>query len=196
MGRDLLESFVNSRCRIMRQSDAKLLAGWVTKMEEGLVFMSLSDEADAAPGQEFWVEVHGEDRTAVFPALLVRIGTDLLELQVRDHIRFLPSREKARVRTPRIFGTMTHVGSAIGCVLEDVSLEGCGIVANDKVPKGVIVALLLHDPQGETSCLAEVRYCRPDHRNEGAYRVGLLVTEADRLNSARWRRLYRTNSAA
>lgn len=188
--------FINTRCRLQRLKDAKFFAGWVKDFSQDELHIKLSTKTALMLGDTFSVEVHGTDRSAIFNAMLKGQESDDLSLSISEQVRFMPSRERARLCVEGISGVFKHNGVDTPFSVSDVSLAGCGLVAPYAIQRGTKLDLDIDTPQGHVRCVGEVRYCKPDPEIPGAYRFGMLLDTMGRLEMARWSKLFEFYSAA
>lgn len=188
--------FINTRCRLQRLKDAKFFAGWVRDLTKEELHLRLSTRTGLMMGDRFAVEVHGTDRSAIFTAALCSQDSEELVFRIHEQVRYLPSRERARLAVEGITGKFKYQGVDTPFSVSDVSLQGCGLVVPFQVPRGAKLTLDIDTPQGLINCSGEVRYCKQDADIPGAYRIGMLLDIMARLESARWTKLFEFYSAA
>lgn len=188
--------FINTRCRLQRLKDAKFFAGWVRDLTATELHLRLSTRTSLMDGDTFSVEVHGTDRSAVFNAWLTSQNEDEVVFEIHEQIRYMPSRERARLRVEGVTGTFRHDGVETPFTVNDISLEGCGIVVPHPISRGVKLELQVETPQGPIACPGEVRYSKPDPDIPGAFRLGIQLEGLGRLEAARWARMFEFYLAA
>ncbi len=193
---DVRSPFINTRCRLQRLKDAKFFAGWVKDFSPQELLVLLSTKTALAYGDMFSVELHGTDRSAMFNAELKSQNSDDISLKIQEQVRYMPSRERARLRIEGLGGAFNYNGVDTPFSLNDVSLAGCGIVTPYSIPRGAKLNLHIDTDQGVVKCVGEVRYCKPDGNIEGAFRLGILLEPMGRLETARWNNLFEFYSAA
>ncbi len=72
---------------------------------------------------------------------------------------------------------------ANGCAVQDISRKGLSVLTPDAVDPETELTLVIEGAGDPMSLTCMVRYCRP--ANQG-YRLGLLISGADRVTSAKW----------
>lgn len=208
-----IQSFVNTRARFQRLEDAKLFSGWITGLTAKSAVVTVTQPSDLRPGQHFLFHVFGPELTAVFEARFEVQSGNLLAFGLQSPIKTRAGSEDMRLR---IHGTRARLYSAplpqdefeemslgksgesdpgieLGAAqVVDVSSRGVGIVGPIKFVKGDRLRVVLETPWGDTECLAEVKYSKSEGKN---YRVGLAITEIDRLNHGRFSRLLQSVAA-
>jgi len=193
---DTRSAFINTRCRLQRLKDAKFFAGWVVDLTEEVLQLRLSTKTTLEESDNFNIEIHGTDRSAVFQAALITQDGDNLVFAVPQTIRFMPAREKARLAVRGVTGICTYQGLETAFDVSDVSLEGIGIVLPVGVLRGAHLELEIQSPHGPIQCNGHVRYCRTDPDVAGWFRIGILLDDMGRLETARWARLFEYYAAA
>lgn len=208
-----IQSFVNTRARFQRLEDAKLFSGWITGLSPKSAVVTVSGSSELRPGQHFLFHVFGPELTAVFEARFEVRSGNLLAFGLESPIRTRAGSEDMRLR---IHGTRATLYSAplpqeefdemssgpsgeadpgveLGNVqVVDVSSRGVGIVGTLNFMKGDRLRVVLDTPWGNTECLAEVKYSKPEGK---LYRAGLAILEIDRLNHGRFGRLLQSVAA-
>lgn len=190
------KAFINTRARFQRLADAKFFAGWVKDFSTTSIHLTLSYDAELAPGEQFMFEVHGHSIAAVFPAELAVVSGDDLVFTIPQPLRLVSANEEARVFVREVSGILKGETMEVDVLVVDVSRSGAGLLAPLQLSAGERVTLELDTAQGTVVCCGEVRYCRPDSREWGQFRAGILLDDMGRIERARWARLVGFNPAA
>jgi hypothetical protein len=190
------KGFINTRARFQRMTDAKFFAGWVKDFSMSSIHVSLAYDANLEPGQQFMFEVHGHSVAAVFPAELSVVSGDDLVFSIPQPLRLVTPNEEARVYVRDVTGILKGETMEVDVLVVDVSKKGAGVLAPMPLAAGERITLELDTLQGPVICCGEVRYCRPDSREWGQFRAGILLDDMGRIERARWARLVGFNPAA
>ena len=207
-------SFVNTRARFQRISDAKLFNGWVNTLSTRSTIVSVSEPIKAQPGQVFRFEVYGKGAIAVFEARMEIASGTLIAFAICSQIRAMPSKEDMRQRTTNLtalvyafpqqeneldapveyepFDIATAAHPIAEAQVVDVSTKGVGLLMNLSFEKGERLRVVLNTEWGPADCRAEVRYCKPEGDR---YRVGMQVESMDRLSKGIFARLVGKTAA-
>jgi hypothetical protein len=200
-------SFVNTRARFQRISDAKLFNGWVNTLSTKTTIVSVNEPIRAQPGQIFRFEVYGKGAIAVFEARLEIASGTLIAFGICSQIRAMPSKEDMRQRTQNLTALLYRapdpevldsrpdnrpldISATAQPITEaqvvDVSTRGVGILSTFEFDRGEMLRLVINTQWGPADCLVEVRYCKPEGER---FRIGLLVQSMDRLSQGIYTRL-------
>lgn len=211
MGRAV--TFINTRTRFQRLEDARLFSGWVTFLSSKVCVVSVEEEGNVLPGQQFRFQVFGRDATATFQARLEVASGTLLAFGLTSSIRNTAGGEEMRLRVQRISAQVYSCppranGSEGNDVSEmqlgvlpeplgegqvvDISAKGIGFIATRAFAKEERLLLMLDTPWGQTECQVQVRYCKPSGKG---FRVGVQILAMDRLNTGRYSRLLQSAAA-
>jgi hypothetical protein len=213
MGRAV--TFINTRTRFQRISDARLFSGWVSFLSSKVAVVSVEDDVTVQSGQKFLFQVFGRDATATFEARLEVASGTLLAFALTSSIRNSAGGEEMRLRVQRMTAQIfsgpepsEDCGEAknelrelqLGVVPEllgeaqvvDISAKGLGMVANRAFAKEDRLSLMLDTSWGITECKVQVRYCKPSGKG---FRIGVQILEMDRLNTGRYSRLLQSAAA-
>lgn len=190
------KSFLGTRARFQRLSDAKFFAGWVRDFSASAIIVTLSSGAPMEPGDEFVFEVHGRSSHASFPAVLSMVSADEFLFNIPQPMRLLTTTEEARVYVQDMAGVLRGDCLELDVVVIDVSRHGAGLLAPIELRAGERVTIQVDTPNGVVSCHGEVRYCRPSRKHYGHFRAGLLLDDMARIEKARWLNLVDQSQAA
>lgn len=207
-------TFSNSRARFQRLQDAKLFNGWVNALNSKGVIVSVAEGIGLSPGEQFRFEVFGTRAVAVFEAQLEILSGSLAAFVLSSSVRTMSSTEEMRVRTrdvsaklflaplplegsgiPEVdlLGTATSEHPIAAGDIVDISLRGLGLLSEKPLAKGERLRMEIETPWGRCEGFGEVRYCKADRSR---FRVGIEITEMDRLNRGVFERLFNRTAAA
>lgn len=105
--------------------------------------------------------------------------------EIEGRVATVPSSGDARFL--RTHGTVSLCDGEIEASMQDMSLNGLGILSPSPLKVDEIVPFRVFTAMGEVSGDAEVRYCRPIPTVPVSYRIGMRLQPLDRVNAARWR---------
>ena len=105
----------------------------------------------------------------------------------------MPKKENARVSMFGFRGRILFEGAEFAFTLVDISENGMGIICASNLERGTNVEFEVYTPIGSVNGLGEIRYCRADADAANQFRVGVLVSELDRIERARWNQLLNSN---
>lgn len=182
--------FIQTRARLQRLSDMKFFSGWIQEISH--VETVVRFKKPAAPierGDEFSVEVAGKEQTAVLIASVKDIQGDIARLDVKRGPALLPKKEAARVSMFGYPGKVQFEGSEFMFTLVDVSESGLGVMMAADVPKDSEIDFEVTTPLGSVVGKGLVKYCRADDDSPDRKRVGIQLTQFDRIERARWNQL-------
>ncbi len=183
-------AFANKRARLQRLKDAKFFAGWVKALTETEMHIRLKNPFGMELGDHVLVEVHGSESVATFPAVMtLRSGEDAV-FRLAKAIIYVAAKENARISVAPMQCIVQYEGSSVQTEVVDVSAGGFGMLAPQAFKRGDIIQVEIESPFGPVACGGEVRYCKPDAEASGSFRVGIRTAEMERLEKARWNRLF------
>lgn len=188
-------SFVNTRVRFQRLSDAKFFAGWVRDFSTADVLVRVKGELPVRVGDMFMFQVHGNGASAIFRGTLSVVNSENLSFSIPEPIKFLAANEEMRVTLEGITGSVTTKDTVLDAVVMDVSSKGIGLLVPESLPRGSDIQIKLDTAQGSVDCSGEVRYSKPDPMVPSQYRIGVQLYPLSRIDQARWNRLLRPEAA-
>ena len=183
------ESFVNVRVRLQRLADAKFFAGWVRTLSDTEIVVDFAGAEDFEIGSKFFVTINGVQTAAVVQATLENQSPGFVTLRYDGVLRYLAPSEAARRQVTGLTGVIGLDGTEIEMQVTDVSSMGFGAVIEGSLTRGTIVDIEVDTQFGNISGKAEVRYCRQDTQDSMKHRIGVLLTQLGRIETARWSRL-------
>ncbi len=186
MGSKNRSSFVNTRARLQRLSDAKFFSGWVHVLTHNEVVLELTCNDTCSIGDVFGVQAHGRDRTASMTARVVSIDGNEITMTLLDRIRMLAQSENARFYVADLTGVVRGPELEEEVTLIDVSTGGAAFTSPKAIERGKTVELELAVASWLVKLPAEIRYCRPEKDGSSYFRVGVTLLSLDRLDRARW----------
>lgn len=178
--------FIGTRARLQRLSDMKFYSGWVQEISHIEAVLRL--KASTVPvlvGDEFSIEVSGKENTAVLIAGAVGVQGAVVRLQVIRGPALLPAKESARLSLIGYPGKMRCEGADVSFTLADHSEKGLGILVCGDVPRDAEAQFEVVTPLGRVFGKGIVRYCRTDTDSPDRKRVGIELTEMDRIGRAK-----------
>lgn len=190
MDRTLKSPFICMRCRLQRLKDAKFFGGWVQDLSEDQLHVKLSTKSDLAQGDNFSVEIHGAGKSAMFHAWLAHQQDGQLVFLINDKVKYMPSRETARMTVDNVLGRCFLSEHELGLSVIDVSAKGCGVLSAEKLTRGEKLDLEFETPYGVVRCVGEVRYSKTSPEHGGMYRTGIRFEPMARLELARWMKFF------
>lgn len=189
--------FVNTRTRLQRLRDAKLVSGWVREITGTDVLVQTNEQVAVAPGEVFSFQVHGKGVSALFKGVVKVVSGDRdLLFSIQPPIRYQKQSENVRIMVDGMTGLVSSGDLELEVLVMDLSENGAGILLSTSLHKGEKVQLRIDSPHGQIVCAAEVKYCRRDGQMPGQYRAGMLIAPENRVDLARWRRLLDGDVAA
>jgi PilZ domain-containing protein len=192
------KSLLNSRALLQRVTDAHFYTGWVRSYNEEELQVQLPRGSELEPGEKFVIEVYGDETHAMLHCRLGVMTEGLAVFTLEDPPRYLAQKEPVRKKVDDISGTLTILkvpgeqeqpDTVIDVVVIDISQDGAGIISPLRVTRGSTIKLLVRTAAGPITRNGEVRYCKPEPQHRETYRVGVLLKDMGRLESARWARL-------
>ena len=185
--------FIQTRARLQRLSDMKFFTGWVEAMNHMEVRIRVkASKATIARGDRFSVEIAGKEQLAVFIGEVGDISGSVIDLALPRGMTLTPKKENARVSMFGVRGRILFEGSEYAVTLIDVSENGLGVLSTHNLERGIVVEFEVFTPIGSVKGSGEVRYCRSDAESPNQFRAGLLVSQLDRIERARWNQLLNT----
>jgi hypothetical protein len=193
--------FVGTRCRLSRHRDAKFVSGWVQLFRGESLVVTTENALGSEPGDIFFVEAYGPKAKACMEATLSLVETDSspedvvqgkeaalhrLSLQIKGHVQVVDHHESSRTLVSGVFATVTCARIESKAEVRDVSPKGLGLVMDQSVEKGADVALKIETSLGPIGATGVVRHVREAN---GKHRVGIELTNLQRLDASRWRKL-------
>lgn len=189
-------TFIGTRARLQRISDARFFSGWVKDFGPTEVRVRAAADFDLQSGDQFMIQLAGKGATAIFRGQLGFTSGRMLNFRITTPVRVVASTEAMRIAVDGMRGTISDDEDTVEVTVVDVSDSGAGIVCKAQPERGSTVRFEFNAPAGEVSGEAEVRYCRPDPETEGQFRVGLMIKLASRLDQAKWSRMLEVDDAA
>lgn len=174
---------------MQRLSDAKLFNAWLQGVFGLELYLECDEPTDVQPGQELYVQVAGNNLSAHFNSSVTLVSGSQIRMKAIPPIRYLPATEDARVRAEGIVATVERDGETFDATVVDASRHGLGMSSPVAIEKGESLSLTIVFKGMSVTATAEVRYCRTDKKEEGRFRIGLLISELRRLEQAKWSRL-------
>lgn len=202
----LKQGLVGARASFQRHSDARMFHGHVLSIDGGSASISAAPSVVLRAGDLFAFRIVGLGGDVAFTGKLLEWWSDdtpnlvalagstvavvdyeqqtfLFEIQGR--IQSLPSSGDARFL--RTHGTVSLCEGQIEASMQDMSLNGLGIISPEPLKADEVVTFRVFTAMGEVSGEAEIRYCRPIPTVPVSYRIGMRLMPLDRVNAARWR---------
>jgi len=183
------------RTRLQRLSDAKFFSGWVTDLDETEVRVRLNVAGECEPGDQFLVEIFGNEVNASFKAGLSVSFDNQAYLTILSPIQHRAATESARLSVSDMFGNVVNEDSEVDVRVVDISRHGMGMIVRIPLTKGSQLKYKVISPVGELHGQGQVRYCRLDPSGNGLYRVGVRILELSRVDQAKWTRLIERDAA-
>jgi hypothetical protein len=184
------------RTRLQRLSDAKFFSGWVTDLDDTELRVRLNVSGECEPGDQFLVEIFGNEVNASFKAGLSVSFDNQAYLTILSPIQHRAATESARLSVSDMFGNVTTDETEVDVRVVDISRQGMGIIVRIPLTKGSQIRYKVISPVGELHGQAQVRYCRLDPTGNGLYRVGLRILDLTRVEQAKWHRLVERDAVA
>ncbi|MBI5708402.1 MAG: PilZ domain-containing protein [Armatimonadetes bacterium] len=184
-----LQAYVRGRARMQRLSDAKLFNAWLQGVLGLELYLESDEPTDVVPGQELYVQVAGPSLSAHFNSCVTLVSGSQIRMRVVPPIRYLAATEDARVRADGIVATVERESESFDVAVVDASRHGIGIASPVAFERGESITLTIVFKGLSVTATAEVRYCRADKKQEGKFRIGLLISDLKRLEQAKWSRL-------
>src|ERR1044071_2362903 len=97
-------SFINTRARIQRLSDAKLFNGWVQQISPSSATINLKPGQDMHPGDNIHCELQGKNLTGVFTGTLLMQKGDVFHFEFDKPFKMRPSVEDVRFKIRGLSG--------------------------------------------------------------------------------------------
>lgn len=190
------KTFLNTRSRFQRISDARFFAGWVRELNASSIILTIAEPGDMQPGDEFMFQLNGRDSGALFPATLAMSSGEDYLFNIPEPLRLTTPCEEARVYVQDVSGILHGDSRELDVIILDVSRKGAGVLTPLPVSAGERVVLTIDTPGGSVNCAGEVRYCRNDAKVKGHFRAGIMLDDMGRIERARWARLIGGSNAA
>jgi len=185
--------FIQTRARLQRISDMKFFTGWVEAINHTQVRIRLrASKATVSRGDRFSVEIAGKEQAAAFIGEVDGVAGSVIELALPKGMALLPKKENARVSMFGVRGRILFEGSEYDVTLVDISDNGLGLLTKSNLERGTVIQFEISTPIGEVRGAGEIRYCRADPDAPTQFRAGILVSELDRIERARWNQLLNT----
>ena len=183
------------RTRLQRLSDAKFFSGWVTDLDDTELRVRLNVSGECEPGDQFLVEIFGNDVNCSFKAGLSVSFDNQAYLTILSPVQYRQATESARLSVSDMFGNVVTEESEIDVRVVDISRHGMGMIVRIPLPKGSQFSYKVISPVGELHGQAQVRYCRLDPSGNGLYRIGARIMDLTRVEQAKWNRLIERDAA-
>lgn len=181
-------SFIRTRTRMQRLSDAKLFSGWVVSMSPYEVVVRVNDQNFTKLDDRIFVQAFGDKVTGTFTGRVVSTRNQTVTLAFETSLKTIKANEELRLKTDLMLGEIDAAGFKLEFQLVDISSSGLGVITKLPLVKGGTVRFSVMVDGSELASEAEVRYCRPIESDQGQFRVGLKIKDPDRVCQARWHR--------
>lgn len=200
--------FVNCRARFQRLSDQSVASAWVLSLSSTQLNLRFDEPIDSPVGEKYLFQLAGLESDAYciatltqtgYPqhetvalgssARLVQIGFEQAMFELISPIQFRKSQQTPRKFMTDVSASFVYEGVAHEAIVTDASSTGVGILSLQELVQGDVIQVTLKNRQFNEEFFAEVRHCRADSKLPGAYRVGMLFKEVDRVAASNWRRL-------
>lgn len=190
-----LSSFLGTRARFQRLTDAKFFSGWVRDLTNGDVRLAVKGEIAVTPGEPFVVQLFGKGQTAILKCKLTMVVGDQLGFIITSPAKIMASTENARTATQGMKAMVTSGDQQIEAAVLDVSATGVGLLMPNSLERGTTIMLQMDSPSGVVAATGEVRYSRQDPNYGDQYRTGIQLKELGRVDQARWNRMFDLDAA-
>lgn len=207
------DNFSGVRARYQSLCDFRLFNGWVLDLHDNHVVVRSSPDVVLITGEFYAFEVYSQKRTALFTAKLT-LGSDMgtyvigadkgqfelrqrimaaadmeFEFEITSDIKFASNKDTYRTLSERSLVSLEFEDRTLTATMVDVSEKGIGLLVAGVAQKGESCLVSIQSHEGEVSCRATVRYCRPDKHAGSVNRLGLNIQEMGRIDLARWHKL-------
>jgi hypothetical protein len=189
------KTFINTRARFQRLTDAKLFSGWVRHFGKNTLVVSLTRDGVVKAGDIFIFQVFGPGSVAMFEATVSLAKGQEITLAITNDVRLIRSSEEMRVLVEGMTGTLLYELREHEIMFVDVSDKGAGVLSPRSIPKDATVELHIDTSQGKVICTGEIRYCKLEPKIPGQYRIGMRLTPQNRIDIARWQKLMLLEAA-
>lgn len=207
------QGLLDARVTFQRLHDARIVRGWILRVDGGLLTVRATDGCPLSFGEQFAARTARLNGDVAFMVVL----RDAAEISAEESLR-----EAAKVDRPTMldFGERTYVFEVMGQMvpmpasgdpryvcdparvvvggaeaeLRDVSPSGLGVVTLTRHEVGERLPVSVEGSGRPVEIMAEVRYCRQLAVHPPLYRIGLHVLSADRIEQARWQVVVRERS--
>ncbi len=189
------DSFLNTRARLQRLSDAKFFSGWVGGFMGSHLSIKFQSSTELALGDRVFVTICSAQCSATFQALAVARSPLETTLLLESAPKYGPVTEDVRYACEAMGGALTVGVRRYPFEIGDISEKGLGGYVDTEIPSGTTMGFEIEGLYGKVAGAAEVRYCRTDPQKEGRFRIGLLIVEVGRIDQARWGRMLGAQAA-
>lgn len=182
-------TFIGTRARLQRLSDAQFFSGWVRDFGADELLLQAAGDYDVSSGDKFLAQLSGKGVNAL---INVQLGTSLgreLRFRVTSPVKVVPSNENVRFVLEGVVGTVLQEGQELAVTVTDVSARGAGIVCEMQFEKGAKLDFSFEVPGGTVSGQAQVKYSRHDPNDVNTFRTGLQLLSFGRIDQAKWEKM-------
>lgn len=208
MSRVSFTEFKDCRARLQRLSDQTTMHAWVGTLSSSELNLRFDEPFQGTPGERHLFQLAGLESDAYFIATLVEVGFPQQEMlafgstakvlhvgyqqarfELVSQIQFRKSQQVPRKVLADVKAAFIAQGASHEAIVADASATGVGLLSFTEVVQGDVIEVQLESRTFGESFLAEVRYCRPERKLPGAFRIGLLFRDNDRVAFSSWRKL-------
>jgi hypothetical protein len=204
------DAFRGVRADFMRLSDARVLHGWVERIDGAHLVIRARVPVAVQRGEAFHLQIFGLDGDATFRGKLVEVESEetsallqvaaqikgsqiafdeqLYVFEVASEVKESAPKQDARINTE--CATVLLGRDRDEAIVVDLATNGIGAISSKQYAKELVIPIRLFAGAGVIDTEAEVRYCRRISKEPETYRIGLRFTQMDRINENRWRAIF------
>lgn len=189
------DSFLNTRARLQRLSDAKFFSGWVGGFMGSHLSMKFQSASELVTGDRVFVTICSAQCSSTFQAVVIARSPLETTLLLETPPKYGPVTEDVRYACEAMGGALLQGSKRYEFEIGDISEKGLGGFVDAEIARGTKIGFEIEGLYGKVAGQAEVRYCRADNQKGGRYRIGLLIVEVGRIDQARWGRMLGAQAA-
>lgn len=184
----VLQQAARTRARLQRTTDLKIFHVKALFVDEQFCQLQVSGAREKfGINDQFMVEIHGPKHKIMVTGVLVGIEDKSVRLRLNDNMRILPQSEQARFLTKNFTCSIVmESGEKITGTVEDISMNGIGIVLPDEIETGSKISILVKHRTQVAQMTGLVKYCREYNDGLGSLRVGCSLKPLERLDATVW----------
>ncbi len=194
----------NVRAKLRRATDGALIQGWIVGERDISFLFTAQTDVAVCPGDPFVCEFFALEWTVTSLAVarFINHGTpnDAGEREITvalEQVRTVSvSRGKGNERilvdgfTAALWGKSGRMAN--GCTVQDISRKGLSVLVPDGVEPDSEINVVVEGAGDPMTLTCQVRYCR---RTKQGFRIGLMISSADRVTSAKWSQIVNDRRA-
>ncbi len=196
-----LDDIAGTRVRFQRLSDAHNFNGWILRLKGDGVVVTTGSEVELEVGDRFRFEAFGLRRSVEFQAVLLKAGNPVaggpddslqryLALRVVGKPAELDAKEVVRLHVEGMSACVTAGPTRELVEVVDIAPRGMGIHCRTIIEPGAEVELEIGTVYGSVHAKGKVCYCRRSREARGLGRIGISLTQLNRVDAARWEALF------